>query len=137
MAASGRFSPADEPGALTPRQRLYCAALAGGATASQAAVDAKISERTGRRWREREGFRAAIRARQAEDMAIGRAVLVAGVAKCARQLVAMGAGEVEADGATVAAARAVLDGALGWMDLADLTARLDALEAQGGARRER
>ena len=137
MAVSGRFSPADARAELTARQRRYVAALAGGHPRLRRPRTRGVSERTGRRWRERPEVHDAIRARQAENMAIGRAVLVSGVAKCARQLVAMGAGEVEADGATVAAARAVLDGALGWMDLADLTARLDALEAQGGARRER
>jgi hypothetical protein len=63
-------------------------------------------------------------------MAIGRAVLVAGVAKCARSLVAMGAGDTDADAARVSACRVVLDTASGWSELAEVTARIEALESQ-------
>jgi hypothetical protein len=120
-------------GALTPRQRRYAMALAKGATAGQAAKAAGVSERTGRHWRrQRPEMERFIRARQAEDMALGRAVLVSGVAKCSRALVSMGSGRVPADAARITACRVVLDTANGWTDLADVIARLDVLEAQEG-----
>lgn len=132
LAALGRFSGADERDTLTARQRKYASALAEGATAGQAAKLAAVSERTGRRWRQRPEIEAAVRAAQSENMALGRAVLVSGVAKCARSLISMGAGETDADAARVSACRVVLDTASGWLDLADVTARVEALEAQEG-----
>lgn len=47
--------------ALTPKQRLYAAARAGGQTQAQAAAAAGIGERTGQRWDQLAEVRAEIR----------------------------------------------------------------------------
>jgi hypothetical protein len=102
--------------------------LASGGSLADGATAARVSVRSAKRWHRRPEIQAAIRERSAEQVASARGVLAAGMAKAARSLVSMAAGESEADGPRVSACRAVLDTAVGLTDLADMTARLDALE---------
>jgi DNA-binding CsgD family transcriptional regulator len=127
-----RSAGAEEGGVLTARQRRYCLEVAKGTPVGQAAKVAGVSERTGRNWRKRAEIEVAIRAAQSESMALGRAVLVSGVAQAARGLVCMASGDEPAESARVAACRAVLDAATALTDLADVEQRLTQLEDAEG-----
>jgi len=109
------------------------AALSEGATVTEAAKGAGISERSGWRWKADPRIATAVRARISEMLATARAVLAAGSARAARSLIAMTDGP--GDAVNVAASRAVLEGASKLVALEEIESRLAELEerlARGG-----
>jgi hypothetical protein len=132
MSPSGAFSgqAANERRPLSPRELQCAQALGEGASLSDCAARCGRSIRTIQRWAKLPAVQAIVKELAHEHVARARGVLAAGMVRAARSLVEMASGEREADSARVSACRAVLDHATALAELADLTARLEALEAQ-------
>jgi hypothetical protein len=142
MTESGQNPPEDEgeDDGLSARETRFCDALAAGRGPAEAAREINLSDRSGRRWRKKPEIVAAVRARLAENIATGKSILAAGMAKAATGLVAMASGKARPNSARVAACRAVTDGAVKLCELAELQAQLADLQQQivnmpGGQRR--
>jgi hypothetical protein len=132
VSESGRI-PDDDEGdteSLSARETRFVDALAAGTTPHEAAKAIGLSDRSGRRWRQKSYLMAAIKVRLADSIAVGRSILAAGMAKAATGLVAMASGESAADSARVSACRAVTEGAVKLCELADLQAQLAEIQAQ-------
>jgi hypothetical protein len=138
VAVDGQIQNDDDAAGegLNPREVLFVDALALGRTLGDAAMAASISARSGRRWKSKPAIAEAIRARMTENIAVGRAILAAGMAKAATALVAMAGGEAVADAPRVSAARAVVEGASKLVAIDEMVARLAQLEAQVAAHEE-
>jgi nitrous oxidase accessory protein NosD len=132
VAAEGQIQDDDDAAGegLDPREILFVDALALGHTLGDAATAASISARSGRRWKAKPAIAEAIRARMTENIAVGRAILAAGMSKAATGLVAMASGEAVADSARVSACRAVMEASIKLVELDELVARLEQLEGQ-------
>ena len=115
---------------LSAREIRFVDALATGRSPSEAAREIGLSDRSGRRWRRKRELIEAVRARLSENIATGKSILAAGMAKAATGLVSMASGETPAEAARVSACRAVTEGAVKLCEVAELEARLAALEAQ-------
>ena len=115
---------------LSAREIRFVDALATGRSPSEAAKEIGLSDRSGRRWRKKPEIIEAVRARLSENIATGKSILAAGMAKAATGLVSMASGETPAEAARVSACRAVTEGAVKLCEVAELEARLAALEAQ-------
>ena len=129
---SGRI-PDDDEGdteSLSAREIRFVDALATGRSPSEAAREIGLSDRSGRRWRKKLELIEAVRARLSENIATGKSILAAGMAKAATGLVSMASGETPAEAARVSACRAVTEGAVKLCEVAELEARLAALEAR-------
>ena len=122
----------DADDGLSAREVRFCDLLATGTPPAEAARAVGIAERSGRRWRKKPEIIEAIRARLSENIATGKSILAAGMAKAATGLVAMAGGEDEADAARVSACRAVTEGAVKLCELDELQARLAELEVRLG-----
>jgi hypothetical protein len=135
VAEPGQNPPEDEddPEGLNPREILFVDALAIGTPPREAAMQTGISERTGRRWRQKPSIIAALRSRLNDAIAVGKSILAAGMAKAATGLVSMASGDTPAESARVAACRAVTEGAVKLCELADLQAQLAEIQQQLGA----
>ena len=120
----------DDEARLSPKEIRFCDALAAGETSCQAAKLAGITDRTGRRWRQRPEIQAAVRARLNDSLGAARAILACGAARACSALVTMADGSEPAESARVSACRAVTEGAVKLCEVAELEARLAALEAQ-------
>jgi len=118
----------DADAGLLPKEVVFVEELAKGSPSCQAARVAGISERTGRRWRQRPEILAATRARVNDSLATARAILAQGSATAARQLVEL-CESAEPDAARVSAARSVLEAATDACELEDFAARLAEVEA--------
>ena len=132
VSESGRI-PDDDEGdteSLSAREIRFVDALAAGATPREAATQVGISDRTGRRWRQKPEIQAAIRSRLNDSIAVAKSILASGAAKAATGLVSMASGEAIADSARVSACRAVTEGATRLIELDELQARLSELEAR-------
>jgi hypothetical protein len=116
--------------ALSAREIRFVDALAVGRSPSEAANEIGLSDRSGRRWRRKPEIIEAIRARLSENIATGKSILAAGMAKAATGLVSMASGETKADPGRVSACRAVTEGAVKLCELADLQQQLGALKEQ-------
>jgi hypothetical protein len=117
---------------LSPRELKFVESVSSGASLADSATACGISLRTSARWHKR--LQRAIRERATEQVTSARGVLAAGMARAARSLVSMAVGETVADGPRVSSCRAVLDMAIALTDLADVSDRLAALEAEKGKR---
>jgi hypothetical protein len=115
---------------LTAREIRFVDALAIGRTLGDAATSARISSRSGRRWKAKPHIAEAVRARLSENIAVGRAILAAGMSRAATGLVAMASGDVRPDAARVSACRAVTEGAVKLVEMEELQTRLAEVEAQ-------
>jgi hypothetical protein len=113
---------------LDPREILFVDALALGCTLADAATAARISARSGRRWKAKPEIAVAIRVRISENIAVGRAILAAGMSKAATGLVSMASGEAAAESARVSACRAVVEAATKLVEIDELVARLAQIE---------
>jgi thioredoxin-like negative regulator of GroEL len=122
----------DAKARLSPREVRFVDALATGESGCQAAKLAGISDRTGRRWRQRHEIQAAIRSRLNDSLGSARAILAQGSARAARSLVDMSDGESDATSPKVAASRAVIEQATALTSIEDLESRLAELEAAQG-----
>jgi phage terminase small subunit len=125
--------PGDDEGdteSLSARETSFVDALAAGATPREAATQVGISDRTGRRWRQKPEIQAAVRSRLNDSIAVAKSILASGAAKAATGLVAMASGEAEADAARVSACRATVEGATKLCELDELQARLSELESR-------
>ena len=111
----------DDEARLSPKEIRFCDALSAGETSCQASKLAGITDRTGRRWRQRPEIQAAVRARLNDSL---------GAARACSALVTMADGSEPAESAHVSACRAVTEGAVKLCEVAELEARLAALEAQ-------
>jgi hypothetical protein len=120
----------DDEARLSPKESRFVDALAAGETSCQAAKLAGISARTGRRWRQQFEIQSALRSRLNDSLGAARAILACGAARAATALVSMADGSEPAEAPRVAAARAVCDGAVKLCEVAELEARLAALEQQ-------
>jgi phage terminase small subunit len=132
VAADGQIQDDDDAAGeeLNPREILFVDGLALGRTLGDAATAAGISARSGRRWKTKPEIAAAIRVRMSENIAVGRAILAAGMSKAATGLVAMASGEALADSARVSACRAVVENATKLIEIDEMVARLEQLEEQ-------
>lgn len=132
VASDGQIQDDDDAAGenLNPREILFVDALALGHTLGDAATAARISARSGRRWKTKPEIAAAIRVRMTENISVGRAILAAGMSKAATALVAMASGEAVADSARVSACRAVVEGASKLLEIDGMVARLAQLEAR-------
>ena len=115
---------------LSAREIRFVDALATGRSPSEAAREIGLSDRSGRRWRRKRELIEAVRARLSENIATGKSILASGMAKAATGLVDMASGATPAEAARVSACRAVTEGAVKLCEVAELEARLAALEAQ-------
>ena len=132
VADSGRNSDEaeDDGEGLSAREIRFCDLLATGTTPREAATQVGISERSGRRWRQKLAIIAATRSRLNDSISVGRSILACGFAQAATALVAMASGGEPADSSRIAACRAITSGAIELIE-ADVEARLSALEQQG------
>jgi phage terminase small subunit len=140
MSGFGRFSGVEGAGAaanLTARQRRWLDVVASGGSLGDAATAAGVSERSGRRWKALPEIKSALRERGVEQVALGKAIFLAGFAKAARALVDMSGGDAEPNASRIAACRAVTDAAVYLGRDANIEERLDAIEAQGGQHEDR
>jgi hypothetical protein len=115
---------------LSARETRFVDALAAGRVPSEAAKEIDLSDRSGRRWRKKPHIVEAIRARLSENIAVGKSILAAGMAKAATGLVAMASGDTPAESARVAACRAVTEGAVKLCELSDLQLEVEAIRSQ-------
>ncbi len=118
---------------LSPKQQKAMVALLSSDTIAEAAKVCSTSEATLYRYLQEAGFKVHLRRARAEivECAIGHLQRDCEIA--ARTLRAVCEdGEAPAS-ARVSAARAILEGSIRGVEVQDLTARLDALEAKGGA----
>jgi len=120
----------DDEARLSPKETRFIEALAAGETSCQASKLAGITDRTGRRWRQRPEIQAAVRARLNDSLGAARAILACGAARACSALVTMADGSEPAEAARVSACRAVTEGAVKLCEVAELEARLAALEEQ-------
>jgi hypothetical protein len=118
---------------LTPRELRFVAALAEGATVGEAANAARVSERTGFRWKGRPEVAEAVRICQVAAIAQARGVISAGAARAGRALVAIADG-AKATTQQVTAARAVVEGAERVAEVIDTAKRIEDIEARLKAR---
>lgn len=130
VAESGR-SGRDDDGTddrLPPRELLFVEQLASGASLADAAKGIGLSARSARRWKTKPHIAEAVRARVAENVSVGRAILAAGMSKAATALVGMASGVADAESARVAACKAVVDSATRALEAEEIEARLAELE---------
>lgn len=113
---------------LTPGQSRALDALLAHETQREAATAANVSERSLRRWLSQATFKAELARRGREALAMATLRLKRGALASARSLCAMAEGEVEASGARVAAARAVVELSIRAAEIEDVAGRLDELE---------
>ena len=136
VPASDPVPPADvEPEGdevLNALELRFVDAIASGATLEDAATATGRSTRTLRRWKKRPEIASAIKDRASEQVALGRAVLAAGMGRASHALVHMADGTVEASAPRVSAARAVVETTAKLVELEDVQVRLAELEARLG-----
>jgi hypothetical protein len=120
----------DDEARLSPKETRFVDALAAGETSCQAAKQAGITDRTGRRWRQRPEIQSAVRSRLNDSLGAARAILACGAARAATGLVSMSDGSEEASAPRVSAARAVVEGATRLVEIEEIESRLAEVEAQ-------
>jgi hypothetical protein len=120
----------DAEARLSVREIRFCDLLATGETSCQASKAVGVTDRTGRRWRQRPEIQAAIRARLNDSMSAARAILACGAARAAKGLVDMADGSEPAEAARCSAARAVVEGASRLVEIEEIQTRLAELEAR-------
>jgi hypothetical protein len=122
-------SGADEgEDSLSAQEIRFCDALATGSTPREAAKAVGISDRTGRRWRQKPEIKAAIKARLNDAIAVGRSILASGHAQAATAIVGMACGAVPADSPRIAACRVVIESNEKWGELAEVKAEIDEIK---------
>lgn len=127
---SGR-NPADvDEGedSLSAQEIRFVDALSAGTTPREAAKLVGISDRTGRRWRQKTEIRAAIKARLNDALAVGRSILASGHAQAATAIVGMAGGSLPADSPRIAACRVVIESNEKWGELAEVKDQLDEIK---------
>ena len=122
----------DAEARLSAREIRFCDALATGQTSCHASKLVGVTDRTGRRWRQRPEIQAAIRSRLNDSIGAARAILACGAARAATGLVAMADGSEPAESPRVSAARAVVEGATKLVEVEELASRLAELELRLG-----
>ena len=120
----------DDEARLSPKEIRFVDALAAGETSCQASKVAGVTDRTGRRWRQRPEIQAAVRARLNDSLGAARAILACGAARAATGLVSMADGSEPAESPRVSAARAVVEGATRLVEIEEIESRLAEVEAQ-------
>ena len=121
-------SDPDDAGVLNALELRFVDAIASGASLEDAATAAGKSTRTLRRWKKRPEIASAIKDRATEQVALGRAVLAAGMGRASHALVGMADGTTKAEPARVSAARAVVETTAKLVELEDVQTRLAELE---------
>ena len=121
-------SDAEQGETLDARELRFVDLVASGSTLGDAATAIGIGYRTARRWKKRPEIVSAIKDRASEQVALGRAVLAAGMGRAARSLVDMADGQAKAEPARVSAARAVVEVTARLVELETVNERLAQLE---------
>jgi hypothetical protein len=114
---------------LSAQEIRFVDALAAGTTPREAAKLVGISDRTGRRWRQKPEIKAAIKSRLNDALAVGRSILASGHAQAATAIVGMAGGTVPADSPRIAACRVVIESNEKWGELAEVKAEIDEIKA--------
>jgi hypothetical protein len=127
----------DDEARLSPKETRFVEALAAGETSCQASKVAGVTDRTGRRWRQRPEIQAAVRARLNDSLGAARAILACGAARACSALVTMADGSEPAESPRVSAARAVVEGATRLVEIEEIESRLAEVEAQLAAQPNR
>jgi hypothetical protein len=129
MAASGE-KPIDE---IPVKQQKALAALLNCSTVPEAAIACGMGETTLYRFLRDAAFKAQYRHACAEIVAHAITQLQRDAATATKTLRAVCEDREAPASARVSAAKAILEGAIKAVEMQDLAARLDALEAKGGA----
>jgi hypothetical protein len=122
----------DEREALTAQELAFVEALARGDTIREAAEANHLAYSTGRRWRRRPELQAAIRELARDAVQAGTLALGQGAKTAATTLRQIAAGKARAAGPRVTACRAILEIGLRVLEVEELEARVQALEASLG-----
>lgn len=132
VSESGQNPDEDDEGedSLSAQEIRFCDALATGTTPREAAKLVGVSDRTGRRWRQKPEIQAAIRARLNDAIAVGRSILASGHAQAATAIVGMAGGTVPADSPRIAACRVLIESNEKWGELAEVKAELDEIRTR-------
>ncbi|MGD0836925.1 MAG: helix-turn-helix domain-containing protein [Polyangia bacterium] len=123
-------SDAEQGETLDARELRFVDMVASGSTLGDAATAIGIGYRTARRWKKRPEIASAVKERASEQVALGRAVLAAGMGRASHALVEMADGTATASAPRVSAARAVVEVTAKLVELEDVAARLAELEAR-------
>ena len=109
---------------------MFATALARGGSVEDAAKEAGISARTGRRWRRRPEIQVELRAFARAAVGQAMATLASGATRAAVSLTEIAAGTRNAVAPQVATARAVLEFAVQTVEVQELMDRVADLEAR-------
>jgi hypothetical protein len=123
-------SDAEQGETLDARELRFVDLVASGSTLGDAATEIGIGYRTARRWKKRPEVAAAIKDRASEQVALGRAVLAAGMGRAARALVDMSDGKTKAEAARVSAAKAVVESTTKLVEVEEMRAEMEAIKQQ-------
>jgi hypothetical protein len=131
VASSGPAPDTDEEQGetLDARELRFVDLVASGSTLGDAATEIGIGYRTARRWKKRAEIATAIRDRASEQVALGRAVLAAGMGRAARSLVDMSDGKTKAEPGKVAAAKAVVESTTKLVEVERVQEEINELKA--------
>jgi hypothetical protein len=128
QAASG--TP-DESDGLFPMERRFVTLSASGESMDAMAATLGLCTRTLRRWKRRPEVASAIAELTHESMALAKSTLANAANRAARELVGL-AESASPDASRVSAARAILEHAEKFVELAEISDRLTELEARQG-----
>jgi len=120
--------PVDEDG-LSPQEARFVALSASGEPMDSMAKALGVCSRTLRRWKRRPEVAAAIADLTRESMATAKSTLANAANKAARELVDL-AESASPDASRVSAARAILEHAEKFVELAEISDRLSELETR-------
>ncbi|MGB8297373.1 MAG: hypothetical protein WCG85_18250 [Polyangia bacterium] len=123
--------PPEETDGLSPAEVRFVDLSASGEPMEVMASALGVCTRTLRRWKKRPEVASAIRERTSESMALTRATLASAANRAARELDRL-AGEAEPDTARIAACKAVIENAVKFAEVEELTQRLAEIEARLG-----
>ncbi len=123
-------SEEEQGDALDSRELRFADLVASGSTLGDAATEIGIGYRTARRWKKRPAIASAIKDRASEQVALGRAVLAAGMGRASHALVQMADGTAPASAPRVSAARAVVEVTAKLVELEGVNERLAELESR-------
>jgi len=121
-------APVDEEG-LSPQEARFVALSASGEPMDSMAKALGVCSRTLRRWKRRPEVAAAIADLTRESMATAKSTLAHAANRAARELVDLAEGATP-DASRVSAARAILEHAEKFVELAEISDRLSELETR-------
>jgi len=126
----------DELDGLSPMTRRFVTLSASGESMDSMAAGLGVCSRTLRRWKRRPEVASAIAELTHESMALAKSTLANAANRAARELVGL-AESASPDASRVSAARAILEHAEKFVELAEISDRLTELEAARGKQHRR